>query len=74
MEDKELSDLANEWKVNTPELLKLLIEDNPKGTVLIRPVQIFQKLLIELTERALEINDPELNKILQKMCLIEEDK
>lgn len=65
------NDLSNEWKVDTANLLKLLIEQNPNGSVLVRPVQVFQNLLIKLTERALEINDKELNEILQKMCLIE---
>lgn len=67
-------DLSKNWKVNTPELLKLLVEENPKGTVLKSPVRIFQSLLIELAERALIINDKELNEILLRLNLIEIDK
>ena len=59
--------LTENWKVNTPELLKLLVEDNPKG-------RIFQNLLIKLTERALVINDKELNDILLSLNLIEVDE
>lgn len=66
--------LTENWKVNTPELLKLLVEDNPKGTVLRSPVRIFQSLLIKLTERALVINDKELNDILLSLNLIEVDE
>ena len=70
----EEADLSENWKVNTPELLRLLVEDNPKGTVLRSPVRIFQSLLIQLTERALAINDKELNAILLKLNLIEVDE
>lgn len=66
--------LSEYWKVNTPELLKLLLEDNPKGTVLRSPVIIFQSLLIKLVERALVIKDKELNEILLKLNLIEVDE
>lgn len=71
MKEKELSNLTDEWKVDTANLLRLLLEQNPQGSILVRPVQILQDLLIKLTERALEINDSELNKILQRMCLVE---
>lgn len=66
-----MNDLTNEWKVDTGNLLKLLLEQNPNGSVLVRPVQVLQHLLIKLAERALEINDKELNEILQRLCLIE---
>lgn len=65
------NDLSNEWKVDTANLLKLLVEENPKGSVLKQPVRLFQSLLIQLAERALQINDKELNEILLKLCLIE---
>lgn len=68
---EEVNDLTNEWKVDTANLLRLLLEQNPQGSVLVRPVQVFRDLLIKLTERALEINDKELNKILQRLCLVE---
>lgn len=73
---EEVNDLTNEWKVDTANLLKLLLEQNLQGSILVRPVQVFQDLLIKLTERALEINDKELNNILQRLCLVEkvEDK
>ena len=72
MKSKEAAnDLTNEWKVDTAYLLRLLLEQNPQGSILVRPVQVFQDLLIKLTERALEINDKELNKILQRLCLVE---
>ncbi len=66
-------DLSSNWKVNTPQLLKLLIEQSPNGTVLYQPVRIFKNLLIKLAERALEINDKELNEILLRLNLIEVD-
>lgn len=68
------NDLSKSWKVDTPNLLRLLVEDNPKGTILRQPVKIFQNLLIELAERALQINDKKLNEILLKLNLIEVNK
>lgn len=65
------NDLSNEWKVDTANLLRLLVEENPKGSVLRQPVRLFQSLLIQLAERAIQINDKELNEILLKLCLIE---
>lgn len=67
----EKEDLTNEWKVDTANLLRLLLEDNPKGGVLYHPVRIFQGLLAKLAERAIQINDKELNDILLRLCLIE---
>ena len=64
------NDLSNEWKVDTANLLKLLVEENPKGSILKQPVRLFQSLLIQLAERAIQINDKELNEILLKLCLI----
>ncbi len=71
MKNNNENDLSDNWKVDTPNLLKLLVEDNPKGTVLKTPVRLFQNLLIQLAERALEINDTKLNEILIKLNLIE---
>lgn len=68
------NDLSNEWKVDTANLLRLLVEENPKGSVLKQPVRLFQSLLIQLAERALQINDKELNEILLKLCLIESEE
>ena len=71
MKNNNENDLSNNWKVDTPALLKLLVEENPKGTILKSPVRLFQSLLIQLAERALEINDEKLNEILIRLNLIE---
>lgn len=66
-----MNDLSKEWKVDTMNLLRLLLEGNPKGTILSQPVRLFQNLLKQLVERGLELNDSKLNEIMQKLCLIE---
>lgn len=68
------NDLSNEWKVDTANLLRLLVEENPQGSILKQPVRLFQSLLIQLAERAIQINDKELNEILLKLCLIEPEE
>ena len=64
------NDLSNEWKVDTANLLKLLVEENPKGSVLKQPVRLFQSLLIQLAERAIQINDKELNEFFSEITHI----
>lgn len=59
------------WKVNTKELLQLCLEQTSNGSILEKPLQIFQMLLIELAEVGLKINNNELNDILSRLSLIE---
>lgn len=72
--DKLISQQDNlKWKVNTRELLQLCVEDSKDSTILLKPLQTFQSLLIELAETGIKINNPELNDIMHKLSLIEVD-
>ena len=62
------------WKVETRALFQLLIEDNPRGTALMKPLQILQGLLIELAGEIIRVNDPALVKIALRLALIEVDE
>jgi len=58
----------NVWRVHTPCLLKEIMVN--KETAILRiPLDIFRRLLVELVERALELNDTELNSIMVKLTL-----
>lgn len=60
-----------DWKVNTPELLKEIIENNDELGILRSPIMIFKSLLAEVANRAIEINDLELNKLMLRLSLYE---
>lgn len=60
------------WRVNTPQLIKECIENNPSAWVLNAPFMIFKSILAELADRARQIDDKELNKIMLRMALYEE--
>ena len=56
------------------DTLALLVEitDNalaPKMGVLQKPINIFKNLLAEVAERAIQINDPELNILMLRLAL-----
>ena len=67
----EKSDDSLKWKVDTTRLLKE-IADNAIGInsgVLKIPLNIFQSLLGEVAERAIELNDKKLNKLMIRLAL-----
>ncbi|MCK5606748.1 hypothetical protein KAR91_32900 [Candidatus Pacearchaeota archaeon] len=59
------------WKVNTPQLLTEIIGSNEGMAILHKPLTIFQHLLAEVANRAIEINDEQLNKIMIRLSLYE---
>lgn len=54
------------WKVHLPNLLKEIMI-NPGMWIFNIPINITGKLLAQVGERAAELNDPELNRL---MCLL----
>lgn len=59
------------WKVNTPQLLKE-IQNNQSTAILRIPLQIFANILAELSERAIELNDTKLNGIMCRLALYDQ--
>jgi hypothetical protein len=59
-----------EWKVNTPQLLKEILQNN-NMVVLNQPLQIFANILGEVATRASQLNDPELNALMARLALYE---
>lgn len=57
------------WRVNTPQLLKEILESNPGMGIMRSPFNIFKQVLAELAEHAIRINDPELNAIMCRLAL-----
>lgn len=56
------------FKVHTPNLLKEVM-CNPGTGALKIPIRVLQGYLIKLAQRAIELNDPELNLIMCEMAL-----
>lgn len=59
------------WIVNTPNLLKEIVENNPSAWILRTPVIIFRSILSSVAERAIKIDDPELNILMLRLGLYE---
>lgn len=57
-----------QWKVHTPNLLKEIL-NNPQAGILRTPINILGKLLYQVGERAKEINDPTLNKLMMQLTI-----
>lgn len=67
MKDPEL-----EFKINTPQFLKEVFDNNPTlGGVLFVPANTLQSYLYQIAQRASELNDPKLNAIMCQMALYE---
>jgi len=57
------------WKVHVVDLFKE-ISANFKNDPQIRiPLQIIQNLLAQVAQRAIELNDPQLNKLMIRLTL-----
>jgi hypothetical protein len=59
------------WRVDTPALLKEMVDGNPSGGILVQPVNIFRQILTSLAERAIELDDPALNVLMLRLALYE---
>ena len=61
-----------EFKINTPQFLKEVFDENPKlGGIFFVPANTLRTYLIQIAERAAELNDPKLNAIMCQMALYE---
>lgn len=56
------------WKVHTPNLLGEIL-NNDGTAILHKPLIIFGHILSEVGERAIELNDPELNKLMIRLAI-----
>lgn len=62
-------DISDDWKVNTPGLLKEIVECNQTAAIFATPFNILKGLLAELAAYGAKKNDPELNVILLRLAL-----
>lgn len=57
-----------EWKVHTTRLLAEVLQ-NPTCSVLHQPMVIMDNLLRQVAARAIELGDPELDKLMLRLTL-----
>jgi hypothetical protein len=60
-----------QWKVQTAQLIREIIEHNSNMWILRMPLLIFRRLLVQVAERAIAIDDPELNILMLRLGLYE---
>lgn len=60
-----------EWRVNTPAFLKEIFDGYPSenGAILFQPLNIFREVLVEVAERASQLNDPIMNALMVRLSL-----
>lgn len=58
------------WKVNTPQLLEEILT-NKECWILQKPLTIFKGILVQLSQRAIELDDLELHAIMIRLGLYE---
>lgn len=60
------------WRVNTVSMLREMVEANPTAHIFKQPVNILGRILAEVAERAIELNDPKLNQLMCRLALYEQ--
>ena len=69
--DKIQKDSGLQWKVNTPGLLKEIVQYSKEGAALRIPIQVFGDILFEVGQRAAELNDDQMNALMCRLAIYE---
>ncbi len=56
------------WKCHTPKLFEEILL-NPGTGMLKQPLNVFRSILVEVAQRAIELNDDELNLLMIRLTL-----
>lgn len=70
MSNKEFTEAH--WKIQTANLLNEMVNNNDKMAIFSQPVHILGVLLGQVADRAGQLNDKELNKLMLRLGLYEE--
>lgn len=57
------------WRVHVHDLFKEIADNSQQGIQITAPLQITLELLKRIAQRAIEINDPEMNKLMIRLSL-----
>ena len=69
--DDIVTGASPEWKVHTSRLLQE-IAINPNMGALRIPMTIFQRILVEVAARAIELDDDKMNSLMMRLALYEQ--
>jgi len=58
-----------DWRVHTSGLFEEIINSNPTTIIFRHPLTILRSLLSEVAKRAIELNDPELHRLMIRLTL-----
>ena len=56
------------WRCHTPRLMEEILI-NPGCAILVQPLRILLSILGEVAQRAIELDDPELNLLMLRLTL-----
>ena len=57
------------WKVHTPNLIAEMVEGSGAGTATRIPAMVLMRLLAQVGEEAIRINDPKLNELMCRLTI-----
>jgi len=63
---------GHRFKVHTPNLLKEIGNNNPQLWALRIPINLFRSLLVEVAQRAIELDDDQLHRLMMRLTLYEQ--
>lgn len=63
-----MKDVQPQWKVHLPNLLGEIL-NNQGCSILKIPLNITARLLNQVADRAIQLDDPELNKLMMRLAL-----
>lgn len=66
------NDSSLTFRVNTPEFLREITENGARMGIFFVPMNVFQNLLAQVSDRAIKLNDPILNRLMFDLALYEE--
>lgn len=69
MNGKDVQDL---WRVNTVSMFKEMVNNNPGMGIFKSPINILGQILAQVSNRAIELNDPKLNRLMCRLALYEQ--
>jgi len=58
-----------QWRANLPGMFKEILEHNDQMSIFRQPFNIIRGILVEMGERAAQLNDPELNAIMVRLSI-----
>jgi len=60
-----------QWKCHLPRLL-IEIASNPECAALVTPLNILREIIVEVAQRAAELNDPQLSALMCRLALYDQ--